>query len=70
MAEGWTRKEPSWFVEFDCSMNILSQKWEELNFDGRRYIGVEDVKIFTDVQTNKLLFMGTIKQLKKSHIQI
>jgi hypothetical protein len=40
-------------------MNILSEKWQKLNFDGRRYIGVEDVKIFTDIETNKLLFIGT-----------
>lgn len=47
------------YVEFDSSMNILSEKWQESNFDGRRYIGVEDVKIFTDIETNKILFIGT-----------
>lgn len=47
------------YVEFDSSMNILTEKWQEFNFDGRQYIGVEDVKIFTDIETNKLLFIGT-----------
>jgi len=46
-------------VEFDSSMNILTEKWQEFNFDGRRYIGVEDVKIFTDIQTDKIIFVGT-----------
>jgi len=46
-------------VEFDSSLNILTEKWQEFNFDGRRYIGVEDVKIFTDIQTDKIIFIGT-----------
>ena len=47
------------YVEFDSAFNIVSEKWLELNFEDRRYLGVEDVKIFTDVKTDKLLFIGT-----------
>jgi tetratricopeptide (TPR) repeat protein len=47
------------YIEFDKDMNVLCEKWQELKFEDRRYIGVEDVKIFTDIKTNQLLFIGT-----------
>ena len=47
------------YVELDSSMNVVCEKWLKLNFDDRRYIGVEDVKIFTDIKTDNLLFIGT-----------
>jgi hypothetical protein len=31
----------------------------ELKFDNRRYIGVEDIRIFNDVETNELMYIGT-----------
>jgi hypothetical protein len=47
------------YVEFDSSFNIKKEKWMELKFDNRRYIGVEDIRIFNDVETNDLLYIGT-----------
>jgi tetratricopeptide (TPR) repeat protein len=47
------------YIEFDNDFNIKNEKCFELKFDNRRYIGIEDVKIFNDVETNKLLFIGT-----------
>jgi hypothetical protein len=47
------------YVEFDKDFNILSEKWFDLNFEDRRYIGIEDVRIFNDIESNDLLFIGT-----------
>ena len=47
------------YVQFDKDFNILSEKWFDLNFENRRYIGVEDVRIFNDIESNELLFIGT-----------
>jgi hypothetical protein len=47
------------YVQFDKKFNVLSEKWFDLNFENRRYIGIEDVRIFNDVESNDLLFIGT-----------
>jgi tetratricopeptide (TPR) repeat protein len=47
------------YIEFDKEMNVISEKMMELNFEDRRYIGVEDVRFFYDIETNDLLFIGT-----------
>lgn len=47
------------YVEFDNEMNIVSEKMMQLKFEDRRYIGIEDVRIFNDIETNELLFIGT-----------
>ena len=47
------------FVEFDKNLKNIKEEWMELTFDGRLYIGVEDVKIFYDNHKNKLLYIGT-----------
>lgn len=47
------------FIEMDKNFKIKTEKWMELKFDNRRYIGIEDVRIFNDIETNNLLFMGT-----------
>jgi tetratricopeptide (TPR) repeat protein len=47
------------YIELDKNFNIKFEKWMDLKFDNRRYIGVEDVKIFHDIETEKLLFIGT-----------
>jgi len=47
------------YVQFDKDFNILSEKWFDLNFEDRRYIGIEDIRIFNDVESNDLLFIGT-----------
>jgi tetratricopeptide (TPR) repeat protein len=47
------------YVQFDKNFNVLAEKWFDLNFENRRYIGIEDVRIFNDVESNDLLFIGT-----------
>lgn len=47
------------YVELDKNLNPISEKWMELQFNNRRYIGVEDVRLFHDYETNNLLFIGT-----------
>jgi tetratricopeptide (TPR) repeat protein len=47
------------FVEFDKNFNIIKEAWMDLLFDGRRYIGIEDIKIYYDNYKNKLMYIGT-----------
>jgi tetratricopeptide (TPR) repeat protein len=47
------------FVSFDKNLNILNEKWMEMIFDDRLYIGIEDVRIFNDISSNNLLYIGT-----------
>jgi len=47
------------FVEFDKNFSILKETWMEVTFDGRLYIGVEDVKIYYDNYKDKLTYIGT-----------
>jgi len=47
------------FVELSKDFRIIKEKLFDINFEDRRYIGIEDVRIFNDNNTNKLLFMGT-----------
>lgn len=46
-------------VSLDKNFNILNEKWMEMVFDNRRYIGIEDVRIFNDINSNNLLYIGT-----------
>jgi tetratricopeptide (TPR) repeat protein len=46
-------------VEFDKNLNVIKENWMDLFFDGRTYIGVEDVKIYYDNYKEKLLYIGT-----------
>ena len=47
------------YVEFDKDFNILTENWFDLNFENRKYIGIEDIRIFNDVESNDLIFIGT-----------
>ena len=47
------------YIEFDKDFNVKTEKWMELKYEDRRYIGVEDVRIFNDIKSNDLLFIGT-----------
>ena len=47
------------FVELSNDFKILKEEWLELDFDGRRYIGIEDIKIFYDKYKDKILYIGT-----------
>jgi hypothetical protein len=47
------------YVELNKFLSITNEKLFESKYDGRLYIGVEDVRIFNDIETNELLFIGT-----------
>lgn len=47
------------YVELDSEFNPTLEKWFHLTFDHRRYIGIEDVRMFYDVETQNPIFIGT-----------
>jgi hypothetical protein len=47
------------YVELDPQLNVISEKLFDNVFNHRRYIGVEDIKIFYDQHIKKMLFIGT-----------
>jgi tetratricopeptide (TPR) repeat protein len=46
-------------LELDNNFTFIKDKMFEEKVVNRRYAGVEDIKIFNDVTTNKLMFIGT-----------
>lgn len=46
-------------LELDNDLNVVHTKLFDTVFNNRRYIGVEDVKIFHEQNTDKTLFIGT-----------
>jgi tetratricopeptide (TPR) repeat protein len=46
-------------ILFDENFQIIKDDWMELIFDNRRYIGIEDVRIFKDNYNDKLIYIGT-----------
>jgi hypothetical protein len=47
------------FLELDKDFKIINLKCFDIDFDDRKYIGVEDVKIFNDIESDNILFIGT-----------
>jgi tetratricopeptide (TPR) repeat protein len=47
------------FVELDKDFKVVNLKCFDIDFDSRLYIGTEDVKIFNDVNSDDILFIGT-----------
>jgi hypothetical protein len=48
------------YIELDSDFTITKSKWFDNNGDTkRRYVGIEDVRIYKDKQTDKMLFIGT-----------
>ena len=47
------------YLELDKDFKIINVKCFDIDFDGRQYIGTEDVKIFNDVSSDNILFIGT-----------
>ena len=47
------------YVEFDDKFNVLLEKWMNTVFDNRQYIGIEDVRIWLNKNSNKLFYIGT-----------
>ena len=48
------------YVEFDKELKITKEKVFEVPYEDKRYLGIEDVRIFTDdVDESKLIYIGT-----------
>jgi tetratricopeptide (TPR) repeat protein len=47
------------FIELTKDFKPKMEKTFDLNYEDRRYIGIEDVKIFEDVETKQTIFTGT-----------
>jgi tetratricopeptide (TPR) repeat protein len=47
------------YLKLDTDLNVVTEKLFDTVFTDRRYIGVEDVKIFYDQPADKILFIGT-----------
>jgi hypothetical protein len=47
------------YVELNNELKVIKEDWLEVGFDGRRYIGIEDVRIFYDNYKDKLIYIGT-----------
>jgi hypothetical protein len=47
------------YAELDNEFTFIKEKMFDTNFVDRKYIGVEDIKIFNNTATNKLVFIGT-----------
>lgn len=47
------------FIQFDKNFNIIKEDWMDLLFNDRKYIGIEDVRIYYDKYNHKLMYIGT-----------
>jgi hypothetical protein len=47
------------FIELDKNFNIKKEKLFDLYFLNKRYLGIEDVRIFRDIESNDIIFTGT-----------
>jgi len=47
------------YIELSSDFKIINEKFLEFNFEDRRYIGIEDVRIFYDSYSSKIQFIGT-----------
>ena len=47
------------YFELDNNLKVTKEKMFDLNFVNRRYVGIEDIKIFNDSNENKIKFIGT-----------
>lgn len=47
------------YIELNEEFNIVYEKMCDVHFNFKRYIGIEDVRIFYETHKNKLVFIGT-----------
>lgn len=47
------------YIKLSSDLKIIKDEFLEFNFEDRRYIGVEDVRILYDSYSNKMLYIGT-----------
>jgi hypothetical protein len=57
------------YLELDSSFNVKFEKWFETKYD-KRISGIEDVRIFYDVDTNGIKFIGTTLQNSKIGLSV
>lgn len=46
------------YVDLDDNLCVTNERWMEIVFDGKHYIGVEDIKIHYDKYNKKLIYIG------------
>ena len=54
------------YVDLDANFNFKCEKYMEIVYDGRRYIGVEDIKIHYDKYNKKLIYIGNAEHKDSS----
>jgi tetratricopeptide (TPR) repeat protein len=47
------------FIKLDKDLKNINENFFDINFEDRRYIGVEDVRIFYNNYSNNMLYIGT-----------
>ena len=47
------------YIQLDYEFKIIKQHMFELPLDRRRYIGIEDVRVFNNIYENKYMYIGT-----------
>jgi tetratricopeptide (TPR) repeat protein len=47
------------FIELTTEFKPVREKWFDVNYENRRYIGIEDIKIFNDINSDDVIFIGT-----------
>jgi tetratricopeptide (TPR) repeat protein len=47
------------YIKLTTDLKIINESFLEFNFEDRRYIGIEDIRIFYDNYSSKMLFIGT-----------
>jgi hypothetical protein len=47
------------FIELNENLLITREKFFDVNFEERRYIGIEDLKIFYEEKKDKIIYIGT-----------
>ena len=47
------------YIKLSTDFKIINESLLEFNFEDRRYIGIEDIRLFYDFSSNKILFIGT-----------
>jgi tetratricopeptide (TPR) repeat protein len=46
-------------MELTSEFKRVNEKWFDINYENRRYIGIEDVRIYNDINSDDIIFVGT-----------
>jgi tetratricopeptide (TPR) repeat protein len=47
------------YIEMDENFTIIHEKWFESDFNHKKYIGIEDIRLFYESKSDTVLFIGT-----------